>query len=82
MTAVERAIRAYCSARFGKDLWDVIEEPERSDVVRSVTAVIASLHDPDDAMMLAGIAKGQEIGYTDLVGVFGAMIDAAVSERQ
>lgn len=37
--------------------------------------------EPTDAMMMAAIAKGQEVGYTDIIAVWRAMVKAAQEDE-
>lgn len=47
--------------------------------VPQVRAVLLALRDPDITMIGAAADKGKEVGYTDVVAIWRAMIDAIAS---
>ena len=76
-SALELAARALCSLEGNPE--DIAFEGGRmwESYVPQARAVLAVLREPTDVMMTAATTKGREIGYTDVVGVWRAMIDAA-----
>jgi hypothetical protein len=94
MTPLERAARALCKElnlppdfRSGGDPF--APDPNRvggglknwEAMLPHVRAVLTAIREPDEAMMSAAVRAGQASGYTDIIAVHRAIIDAALAEE-
>lgn len=79
MSMLEKAARAVGEV----PTWDgnnMSQELTPDEITSIVRAVLLAIREPDDAMMSAAIRKGQDVGYTDIIAVHRAIIDAALAE--